>query len=367
MKHKKKKKSTKKLLILITFLFTSFIISSIYIKINYNKNIFEFLFETTEDKLEEIGYSKEESDIILNELNDSTIVLILKQDYNSNLTKFIKSKYFKEENTINYLNENKKSNLTIDDTIFLVNHKDYNKEINYDLKLVNILKEPYYLTKNLKRYINYKDKNISSKEIVTLINTNRDYEFYTNTKKTNTDKPYQMLVNKYYYLDKNYTPNLVTQSTKYGKANVQLEKTTYTQFKLMFDDAKKQGLTLYVNSAYRSYKEQEEVFEYYEKIMNEKVLEYAAKPGYSEHQTGLALDIFKPGTTTKTFEKTKEFKWLKDNAHKYGFILRYPKDKENITGYDYESWHYRYVGEEIATYIYKNNITFDEYYAFFLE
>ena len=179
--------------------------------------------------------------------------------------------------------------------------------------------------------------------------------------------PYQMLVNKYYYLDKNYKLELITQEAKYGKANVKLEKETYEHFKKMFEAAKKENLTLYVNSAYRSYEEQKSVFDYYEKIMGPEVLEYAAKPGHSEHQTGLALDIFKPGTTTKTFEKTKEFKWLQQHAHKYGFILRYPKGKENITGYDYESWHYRYVGEEIATYIWKNNITFDEYYAFFIE
>ena len=81
----------------------------------------------------------------------------------------------------------------------------------------------------------------------------------------------------------------------------------------------------------------------------------------------MAVDIQTYGSNAKTFEEFDEFKWLQDNAHKYGFILRYPKDKEYLTGYEYESWHYRYVGVEVATYIYENNITFDEYYAYFVE
>ena len=133
----------------------------------------------------------------------------------------------------------------------------------------------------------------------------------------------------------------------------------------MFDDAKKEGLTLYVNSAYRSYNSQKEVYQEYVVSHGKDASKYAAMPGYSEHQTGLALDIFKPGTTTKTFENTKEAAWLAKNAHKYGFILRYPKGKENITGYAYESWHYRYVGIDIAKKIFEENITFEEYDAFY--
>ena len=73
------------------------------------------------------------------------------------------------------------------------------------------------------------------------------------------------------------------------------------------------------------------------------------------------------GSTGKTFENFDEFKWLEKNAYKYGFILRYPKDKEYLTGYEYESWHFRYVGKNAAKYIHENKITFDEYYAYFIE
>ena len=96
--------------------------------------------------------------------------------------------------------------------------------------------------------------------------------------------------------------------------------------------------------------------------------EIAARPGHSEHQTGLALDIFcTTNSNTKTFKDSEAYQWLLNNAYKYGFILRYPEGKENITGFTFESWHYRYVGTEIATYIYENDITFDEYYAYFTE
>ena len=81
----------------------------------------------------------------------------------------------------------------------------------------------------------------------------------------------------------------------------------------------------------------------------------------------MALDVGTSKTTLGTFENTKEFTWIKNNAHKYGFILRYPKDKEYITGYNYEPWHYRYVGIDAAKVIYENNLTFEEYYSYYVE
>ena len=87
---------------------------------------------------------------------------------------------------------------------------------------------------------------------------------------------------------------------------------------------------------------------------------YSARAGHSEHQTGLAIDI---GSTLTSFEYTAEFKWLQNHAHEYGYILRYPKGKEWITGYAYEPWHYRFVGIDAAKVIYEEGITFEEYHA----
>jgi ribosomal protein L20 len=121
-------------------------------------------------------------------------------------------------------------------------------------------------------------------------------------------------------------------------------------------------------SGYRSYNYQDSLYnKYVTSDGKENADRYSARAGYSEHQTGLALDISNNKSTYMDFESTKEFEWMKNNAHKYGFILRYPKDKEKITGYMYEAWHYRFVGTEIATYIKKHNITYDEYYTMFID
>ena len=90
---------------------------------------------------------------------------------------------------------------------------------------------------------------------------------------------------------------------------------------------------------------------------------YSARPGTSEHQTGLCVD-FMTNTMTEldnSFERSRAFEWLTENAYRFGFILRYPKDKEDVTGYNYESWHYRFVGRSAATVIHEKNETLEEY------
>lgn len=130
----------------------------------------------------------------------------------------------------------------------------------------------------------------------------------------------------------------------------------------MAKDAKKLGYNIIATSTYRSYDYQKKLYNNYVK---EKGLYYAdmasARAGHSEHQTGLAVDVADITLDYDNFEQTKEFIWMKNNAHKYGFILRYPKAKFHITGFKYEPWHYRYVGVSLANYLYKNNITLDEY------
>lgn len=329
--------------------------------------IYIVLFPTKLDKLVKLGYSKEEAKVIINKLNPDSINIILNNDYDSKIINIIENKDFNKKKFENYIYLIQNTSLKEEDIVFVANRDDYDKNIKYNDLIVSILKEKYYIKDNLNRYIEYSKKSNNSKNIVTYVNVNRDYDYYTNTKKTDTTKGKLLIVNKYYQLDKNYKPTLVVQNSKYGKSNIKQEKETYEAFIKMFNAAKDENLTLYVNSAYRSYEEQEKVFKDYENKMKDKATLYAAKPGYSEHQTGMALDIFKPGSTTKTFGNTKEAKWLSKNAYKYGFILRYPKGKENITGYEYESWHYRYVGVETAKKIFEENITYDEYYEYYLK
>ena len=137
-------------------------------------------------------------------------------------------------------------------------------------------------------------------------------------------------------------------------------------FNKMAAEAKLSGFNLTAFSTYRSFEYQTTLYErYVARDGKEAADRYSARPGYSEHQTGLAFDIgevnFEKHWASPTFEETEAGKWVAANAHRYGFIMRYPKGKEAITGYMYESWHFRYVGEKMANEIYQQNSTLEEY------
>ncbi len=243
---------------------------------------------------------------------------------------------------------------------------------NYNDKMIDLVQKQYFLEKNLDKYLSYSQNNTDKQldEIIAIINVGADKEWYTDPKQTEISYNNSLLTNKFYQLSEDYEPTDlkdISNVYSYGE-NQKLRNDAYNAFIEMFNDAKKENVTLIINSSYRSYQDQKETYEKYLTWYGEdETNKLAAKPGFSEHQTGLAVDIQTYGSNKSNFEQTDAFKWLQDNAYKYGFILRYPKDKEYLTGYSYESWHYRYVGTEIAQYIKDNNITFDEYYAFFIE
>ncbi|MBQ6404878.1 MAG: M15 family metallopeptidase [Bacilli bacterium] len=225
----------------------------------------------------------------------------------------------------------------------------------------------YFNTDYIKRYISYKNSNPSLETIQIIKNVNMQldktqYEDIIPARNLNTPK---VLVNKYYYLEEDYVPkNLETISSMYALNGMQLVKEAKIAFESLSKAASKEDLRIIAMSSYRSYEYQVDLYNRYVKQDGkEKADTYSGRPGHSEHQTGLAVDVYNGKTDYTNFEKTKEFKWMNSHAHEYGFILRFPKDKEPETGYEYESWHYRYVGEEIATYIKENNISFEEYYA----
>ena len=130
-----------------------------------------------------------------------------------------------------------------------------------------------------------------------------------------------------------------------------------------------------MTSAYRSYSKQYGLYKYYvSELLSQgfsqtqaeaEVSKTSAKAGHSEHQSGLCVDLIENGNTelTVAFEECEAFRWLSANAHKYGFILRYPKNKEAITGYEYEPWHFRFVGIDAASVIYEDGICLEEYLA----
>ena len=252
---------------------------------------------------------------------------------------------------------------------------DYLLSNEKNSNIVSLLDEKYYLAKNFYSYVDYMNENsdLDLSSIIRNINIHLDKDFYEVAYYTDTSLDTAMLVNKYYLLSSDYAPDdLVTvpQTYSWGDAgSQQVREVAYTAFLDMWNAAEKEGYYLMINSSYRSYADQETVYNNYKNSSGERYADsIAARPGSSEHQTGLAIDVFsRTNTNRNTFTDSAEAIWLAENSYKFGFILRYPEDKVDITGYSYESWHFRYVGEDIATYIYKNDITLEEYYAYFLE
>ena len=186
-----------------------------------------------------------------------------------------------------------------------------------------------------------------------------------------------LLANKQNPLGPDFKPALEQITVKTASNRIlYLNADAAKALEAMVKEMNEAGVTdVMVTSAYRKYDRQKELWEQYcreEKAkhpdwttaqIEREVLTYSAYPGTSEHQTGLCVDFITSTMTAlnNTFEKTKAFSWLVDNAHRFGFILRYDKDKVDVTGYSYESWHYRFVGRAAATEIYENGLCLEEY------
>ena len=184
-----------------------------------------------------------------------------------------------------------------------------------------------------------------------------------------------ILVNKDNPLDPRYVPNDLeisdhNENNFHGYLDPNLKPSVKREVLLAFirmqEAALKEGYKIIIDSGYRSYLYQQDIWEH---IVATKGLEYAkshvALPGTSEHQTGLAIDIaiIRDGEyDDHVREEYPEQKWMEEHSFKYGFVLRYPKGKEEITGFDYEPWHFRYVGRNLALMLHRDNITLEEYY-----
>lgn len=200
--------------------------------------------------------------------------------------------------------------------------------------------------------------------IIIFLGKQNDNVQYINVAKTSDYK--YILVNKENKLNSDFKPDNLVEVKECSLGNFYLEEETATAYEYMCLNLIDEGLNISINSAYRSYEEQEKLYDDYLKLYGKSyVNKYVAVPGHSEHQTGLALDL--ESLDCDIFKNSKEYRWIKNNAYKYGFILRYQERKENITGYKAEEWHIRYVGRKAAEYIYKNNITFEEYYDLFIK
>ena len=344
-----------------------------------------FLFYRSQiNSLKKLGYSETDSRNILFQFKKKYILSIGEnktlnaafesKDYEEKyLDQYSKIDYQNHDNLIKNINTLIKKGYSNDNISMILAHgsdKDVTEFVKRDK--INYLEEffslPYAKLSNYDRYVDYSNETGENDETTVLaVNLDMDKENYENptiVKKFSTD----MLVNKHRSLQKNFEPDdLVSIDSEYAVDDTQLgSRIAVNAFIKMYKAAKKEGYDLVINSSYRSYEEQEEICDTYRELYGENyVLNYVAMPGFSEHQTGLSFDV--GSKDSNVFAESEEYEWIQENAHKYGFIQRFPSKYQAITGFRAEPWHYRYVGKKIATYIYEHDISFEEYYVLFLD
>ena len=204
---------------------------------------------------------------------------------------------------------------------------------------------------------------LTAEEAVVRVNIGLDAPPYENLEVVEDPSSLTALVNQYRALPEDYVPELVYLKPAYTNQRDRLRPEAYAAFVQMADAAAGEGLHIYNASAYRSYATQKWVYQRYVRQESAQAADtYSARPGCSEHQTGLALDV-NTASFSDGFEETAEYAWLTENAWRFGFLLRFPEGKEELTGYQFEPWHYRYVGLEAAQTCFENGWTLEEYHA----
>ena len=348
MPKKKRKKRYHLRFGVIKFLvyFTFFLIVGIYAYKEADKIHKQYLYEQTyEYKLTEVGYSKKEVSLLQEKLNEERLNKLLEEPYNESYYLILSQKYYLEKNLDKYLE-------------YALYHIDDKIEIEVPENISDDEKDNFI-------------KNEKYKKFIAIINVHANEGWYNVTYDTNLNDGYLILVNKFYHLPDNYSRDDIKNiSLDYAYANQKAAEIVVDKFSEMRNEVLQTlGIHLMVNSSYRPFSEQNELYNERKNLWGQKKADmYAARPGHSEHQTALSIDITSLEHPYDTqFTESEEYNWLINNAYKYGFILRYPKGKSDITGYSNESWHFRYVGEEVAKQIYEENITLDEYYAYYIE
>ena len=227
---------------------------------------------------------------------------------------------------------------------------------------ISYLALPYGREDCLARYAAYAQSHpeLDLEEVVLQVNMGLDRPFYEDVEVISDPGAPDVLVNKYHILPSDFVPELVPLT---GLGAGSLTAPAAEAFRQMVEAAKADGISLRSVSAYRSYQTQSSLYRRYAAQNGQALADtFSARAGSSEHQTGLALDI-NVATIKAHFENTATYAWLVEHCADYGFILRYPEDKQDITGYRFEPWHYRYVGVETARICMEQNWTYEEYLA----
>ena len=338
------------------------------------------------NELKKAGYTPKAITRILKELkkdyalenpNNKTLNKAFESQYydENNLDYYKQIKYQEQKNIIQNINKLiKKKYSARDISIILAHGNDKSVAELAKKEKIKYLEEffsyDYAKLENYERYEKYLNETGDDEETTILkVNLNLDKEAYKDPIQV-TDKTKNVLVNKHYYLGESYIPdNLTKVPLKYtiaGDGSVKGTKEAVDAAVKMIEAAQKDKLNLLINSGYRSYQEQQEVYDTYLELYGQNyVNNYVTKPGYSEHQTGYGFD-FASGNSN-VFQQSKEYTWMVNNSYKYGFCYRSKKSKEEMTEISHEAWHFRYVGKKAAQIIYENDLSFEEYYAMYID
>ena len=225
----------------------------------------------------------------------------------------------------------------------------------------------YYEAERADRYTKYAEANpsIPMEDIVWMVNVDLDYPAYENTNPVPDPDSTTLLVNKHFYLPDDYWPSNM------GKVNTAEMKAEVAEaLRAMIADGEKEGMSIVGQSGFRDYNTQKYIYDgYVNRDGVEKADTYSARAGYSEHQTGLTVDLNNAGKAhVDEFAGTKEAAWVRENGHKYGFIVRYTIENESVSLYMPEDWHMRYIGVEHATKMHAEGIqSYEEYYIKFVK
>ncbi|MDO4467841.1 MAG: M15 family metallopeptidase [Bacillota bacterium] len=242
--------------------------------------------------------------------------------------------------------------------------------ISQKQKKSNLSKE---MQERVEAYLD-ENPNLSEEEAIRCVKMNMDLEPYSETTIIDDDSNPALLLNKFNALPEGYKPDdlvdikyACTQGVDYScttMEEVQLRKVAAKAYEEWVEAAEEEGIDIVAIAAYRTYEYQRDLYNYYEQAEGKAYADaYYARPGQSEHNSGLAVDITFNGYNFNEIENYEGYDWILNNAHKFGWILRYPEEKVDITRYGYESWHFRYVGVDVATLCYENNWCLEEYYG----
>ena len=344
-----------------------------------------FLFYRYEiNSIKKLGYSEEASQQILFKFKKKYVSSIT---YSKTLDTAFRSKdfsekymkkyehidYHKGEHFIKNINTLLSKKYSYNDINMIFSHGTDSDVLEFSKRdRVNYVEE--YYTYDFAKLSNY-DKYVKHSEeygenaYVTVVRVNLmlDEEEYKNPNIVDTFST-DMLVNKHFRLDDKFkVDDLVTiPADMASEGGLKLQKEAFEAYKKMSEDATKNGYSLYINTAYRSHNDQQKLCDLYTKTYGpDYTKKYVAYPGYSEHETGLAIDV--ASKNSNVFANSKEYLWMIDNAYKYGYILRYTNQFVSDTGFRSEAWHYRYVGKEISKYLHEHKVSFEEYYAVFID